>query len=296
MKVDCIICRFYSFWMWAFLDYLKLIRIINCIIAAAAVLIGAYFTWTSTVYYAPIMSAIAAFLVCAAGNVVNDIVDIDVDLINQPKRVLPAGDISKSAATKLAIALTILAVVVALSINWLVMSAVLLAIALLALYNFRAKKIPIFGNFIIALLGALTFLTGGLAVDVLLTFALPGPIIPALFAFFFHLAREILKDVEDIEGDRRVGIRTFPQVVGESRAVLAVLILFFIMVVLTFIPVLAGWFGRAYEILTIYIIDLPLLLLLIFIWGNPSRKMLRMGSIGLKAGMLLGIVALIVAR
>ncbi|MCH7691327.1 MAG: geranylgeranylglycerol-phosphate geranylgeranyltransferase, partial [candidate division Zixibacteria bacterium] len=281
MKVDCIICRFYSFQMWAFLDYLKLIRIINCIIASAAVLIGAYFTWTSTVYYAPIMSAIAAFLVCAAGNVVNDIVDIDVDLINQPKRVLPAGDISKSAATKLAIALTILAVVVALSINWLVMSAVLLAIALLALYNFKAKKIPIFGNLIIALLGALTFLTGGLAVDESLTFALPGPIIPALFAFFFHLAREILKDVEDIEGDRRVGIRTFPQVVGESRAVLAVLVLFFIMVVLTFIPVLAGWFGKAYEILTIYIIDLPLLLLLIFIWGNPSRRMLRMGSIGL---------------
>lgn len=282
--------------MRALLDYLKLIRVINCTIAAAAVLIGAYFTWTSTVYYAPVMSAIAAFLVCAAGNVVNDIVDIDIDLINQPNRVLPAGDISKSAAIRLAIALTILAVIVALAINWQVLSAVMLAIALLALYNFKAKKIPIFGNLIIALLGALTFITGGLAVDESLTFALPGPIIPALFAFFFHLAREILKDVEDIEGDRRVGIKTFPQVVGESRAMLAVLVLFFIMVVLTFIPVLAGWFGRAYEILTIYIIDLPLLLLLIFVWGNPSRKMLRIGSLGLKAGMLLGIVALLVAR
>lgn len=280
----------------ALLDYLKLIRAINCTIAAAAVLIGAYFTWTQAVYYAPVMSAIAAFLVCAAGNVVNDIVDIDIDLINQPQRVLPVGDISKSAATKLAIALTVVAVIVALAINWQVLSAVMLAIALLALYNFKAKKIPIFGNFIIALLGALTFITGGLAVDESLTFALPGPVIPALFAFFFHLAREILKDVEDIEGDRRVGIKTFPQVVGESRAMLAVLVLFFIMVVLTFIPVLAGWFGRAYEILTIYIIDLPLLLLLIFIWGNPSRKMLRIGSLGLKAGMLLGIVALIVAR
>ena len=282
--------------MRALLDYLKLIRAINCIIAAAAVLIGAYFTWTQAVYYAPVMSAIAAFLVCAAGNVVNDIVDIDIDLINQPQRVLPAGDISKSAATKLAIALTVVAVIVALAINWQVLTAVILAIALLALYNFKAKKIPIFGNSIIALLGALTFITGGLAVDESLTFALPGPVIPALFAFFFHLAREILKDVEDIEGDRRVGIKTFPQVVGESRAMLAVLVLFFIMVVLTFIPVLAGWFGRAYEILTIYIIDLPLLLLLIFIWGNPSRKMLRIGSLGLKAGMLLGIVALIVAR
>ena len=282
--------------MWAFLDYLRLIRVINCIIAASAVLIGAYFTWTSPVYYAPVMSAIAAFLVCAAGNVVNDIVDIDVDLINQPKRVLPAGDISKVAATKLAIALTILAVFVAMAINWLVMGAVVLAIILLTLYNLKAKRIPILGNLIIALLGALTFLTGGLAVDKLLTFTLPGPLIPALFAFFFHLAREILKDVEDIEGDRRVGIRTFPQVVGESKAVLTVLVVFFIMVVLTFIPVFAGWFGRAYEIITIYIIDLPLLLFLIFIWGNPNRRMLRMGSIGLKAGMLLGIVALIVAR
>ena len=136
---------------------------------------------------------------------------------------------------------------------------------------------------------------GGLAVDSLLTFTLPGPLIPAVFAFFFHLSREILKDVEDIEGDRFVGVKTFPQIVGKSKAVLAALGVFFVMAVLTFIPVFAGWFGLAYEILTIYVIDLPLLLLLIFIWGNPSPRMLKIGSMALKAGMLLGIMALIMA-
>ena len=56
-----------------------------------------------------------------------------------------------------------------------------------------------------------------------------------------------------------------------------------------------GWFGPAYKIITVYIIDLPLLAFLIFLWGNPSRKMLKLGSVWLKIGMALGVVALALA-
>jgi geranylgeranylglycerol-phosphate geranylgeranyltransferase len=109
------------------------------------------------------------------------------------------------------------------------------------------------------------------------------------------LVREIIKDVQDLEGDRRVGIKTLPQVIGIHKTLSLALALFFVLVLLTYVPILAGWFGKYYTVITIYLIDLPLLALLIIVWGNPSPKMLRAGSVGLKAGMGLGIVALIVA-
>jgi geranylgeranylglycerol-phosphate geranylgeranyltransferase len=149
---------------------------------------------------------------------------------------------------------------------------------------------------IIAFLGGLTFITGGLAVATSLTFVLPGPLIPAVFAFLFHMAREIVKDVEDLEGDRLVGVSTLPQIVGVSRALLAALVVFFVFSVASFIPVVAGWFDGAYEIIAVYFIDLPTLLLLIFVWGNPTPKMLKSGSLALKGGMALGILALVLAR
>lgn len=60
-------------------------------------------------------------------------------------------------------------------------------------------------------------------------------------------------------------------------------------------PVYFGWFSRAYEVITIYLVDLPLLGLLIFVWGNPSQRLLRIGSFALKIGMLLGLLALLIA-
>ena len=111
----------------------------------------------------------------------------------------------------------------------------------------------------------------------------------------FHLVREIVKDVQDIEGDRQAGVTTLPQVIGVPRSLLVALLLFFALTVLTYIPVLTGWFGEAYKIITVYVIDLPLLAFLIFLWGNPSPLMLKIGSLWLKAGMAMGIIALLLA-
>jgi len=105
--------------------------------------------------------------------------------------------------------------------------------------------------------------------------------------------REIVKDVQDIEGDRRSGVKTLPQFIGVSASLLAALGLFVILTILTCLPVFNGWFGDTYKIIAVYIVDLPLLALLIFVWGNPSRRMLAAGSISLKLGMVLGLVALL---
>ncbi len=288
--------HFYSGSVSRLLNYLKLIRAGNCLLAALGVLVGAYFTWLSPFSFDPLMAALAAFFVCAAGNVVNDILDIKIDRTNRPGRMLVTGAVSKRQAIRLALALAVLSLVASILVNGEVFFIVVLALMLLVLYNFKAKRIPVFGNLTIATLGGLTFITGGLAVDSRLTLVLPGPLVPAIFAFLFHLAREIVKDVEDIEGDRLNGVKTLPQIVGVSWALLAALGIFFIFSLASFVPVFQGWFGRTYEIIAVYLIDLPTLLLLIFVWGHPTPKMLRTSSLVLKGGMALGILALILAR
>lgn len=281
--------------MFRFIETLKLIRVMNCLLAMVGVGVGAYMTWLRPIYYGPLVSAMAAFLVCAGGNIVNDLVDVDIDRVNHPQRALVRNSLSRRYAITLAVIFNVLAILLAAAVNWAVTGVALAVIILLLLYNYWLKRIPLVGNIVVATLASFTFITGGLAIDEVMTFTLPGPIIPAMYAFFFHVVREIIKDIQDIEGDRQVGIKTLPQVIGIQKSLLVVLVVFFVLVLLTYVPILTGWFGKYYRIITVYLIDLPLLALLIFTWGNPTPKMLKVGSVSLKAGMGLGIVALVVA-
>lgn len=277
------------------LNYLSLIRVANCLLAAAAVMIGGYLA-DSILFSGPLcLAALAAFLVCAAGNAHNDLVDLEIDTINRPDRVLPQGRLSPSDAWVVAIVSALGAVGLAVFVNLWVVVTVAGSLILLALYNRYLKKLPLVGNLSIALLSGLTFLVGGMASDPYLLWILPGPLIPAVFALLFHLVREMLKDCDDVRGDGRRGVTTLPQLIGLRKAAGVALALFFLLVLLTYVPVYFGWFSRAYEVITIYLVDLPLLGLLIFVWGNPSQRLLRIGSFALKIGMLLGLLALLIA-
>ena len=252
-------------------------------------------TWVEPSILNPLLSSLAAFLVCASGNIVNDIVDIDIDRINKPHRVLVQKKVSITEAKVISIILNISVLVVALFVNLDLLIIASLAISLLYLYNYKAKRYPFVGNLLIALLSGMVFLTGGLSIDRVLTFTFPGPLVGALFAFLFHLVREIVKDIEDVDGDMQAGIKTLPLVIGERHSVLTAIGIYFLMIICTYIPVLKDWYGDWYKIITVYIVDLPILGFLIFLWGNPTQAMLRAASLILKIGMGLGIVALILA-
>ncbi|HUV31228.1 MAG TPA: UbiA family prenyltransferase [Acidobacteriota bacterium] len=281
--------------MQKLLDVFRLMRLANCLLAMVGVAIGARMAWLTPAYYGPFVAALAAFFVCAGGNVVNDIVDVDVDRVNHPDRVLVRGRLSVSFALWMSVVLNVLALICAIAVNWVVTFAVAGGIGLLVVYNLRLKKIMLVGNLVVALLAGLTFMTGGWAADAVLTMALPGPLIPAVYALCFHLVREILKDVQDIEGDRRAGYTSLPIRIGTSPSLMIALLVFAVLLVLTLIPVWMRWFGRTYEIIAVYVTGLPLLALLIFVWGSPRPSMLRVGSAALKVGMVLGLVALAAA-
>ncbi len=278
------------------IPYLIIIRPINCLIAALSVWVGAMMTWLEPQILSPLLTSIATFFVCASGNIVNDIVDIPIDRISRPDRILIQKRMSTASAYLFSIILNLTALGIAAFVRLDVFIAALTAVGLLYLYNYKAKQIPIVGNLIIALLAGMVFITGGLAIGRTLAFTLPGPLVGALFAFLFHLVREVVKDAEDVEGDLQAGIKTLPIMFGVRFSIVVAMILFLILTLCTYVPILKGWYSESYKILTVYIVDLPLLGFLILVWGNPTKKMLSVGSFLLKIGMAIGITALIISK
>ena len=83
--------------------------------------------------------------------------------------------------------------------------------------------------------------------------------------------------------------------IGVRKTLSTALGLLVLLALATYVPVFANWYGKAYEVIAVYIVDLPLLALFIFVWGNPTTRLLGIGSAALKAGMALGLIALAVA-
>lgn len=284
-----------SFFVPRVVDTLRLIRMGNCVMSMAGVLLGAALMGGTMPVLLPVLAGISAFFVCAAGNTTNDLLDVPIDRVVHPHRVLVREALSRRYAVVLAVVCYGVAIFAAAMVNWAVVLVVVAAINLLLAYNLRLKRIPLVGNMVVGVLGGLTLVTGGLAVEPARVLHLPGPLIGAVLALLFHLVREIVKDVQDVDGDRPARVLTIPQMIGVRSSLYLATGLFCLLAVLALVPVWSGWFGTWYAVIAIFIIDLPLLSVLLVVCLNPSRRRLRAGSWSLKAGMAAGVVALLVA-
>lgn len=275
--------------------YFRLIRFGNCLLAVAGVLVGAYLTAGLQVTTPLWITSLGVFFICAGGNVVNDIVDRDSDIISHPDRPLPAGEISHHAAVGIAVVIHVCAIVLILMSEKLVGIIGAGAVLLLLGYNLSFKRIPVVGNLVVALLAGLPFVCGGFSVDNDSTLALPGPLIAAAFALLFHLIREIVKDVEDMEGDRVSGGSSLALWLGERAALGVALGLYLLLAVVTMIPYVMAWYGLGYVLIVICVLNIPLTTLLVVAFWHPTPIHLTRARRGLKAGMVVGLVALLVA-
>jgi geranylgeranylglycerol-phosphate geranylgeranyltransferase len=165
--------------------------------AGFAVLIGAKLGG-GIFFSEPILLALlAAFLICGAGNTINDYFDYEIDKINKSDRPLPAGKISLKSAFQYSIILFGAGIILSFFINY---PAFLLAILNSILLYFYAQNIKRGGglskNLIVSYLVASPFLFGGLAVGN------PGvTLFLFVIAFFVNTSREVVKDIEDYDGD-----------------------------------------------------------------------------------------------
>lgn len=271
------------------IPFLKVARVWNSIIVFASVFLGALFAGVLSPPIRWILACCSASLMASGGYSINDYFDYRTDLINRPSRPIPRGELKRIEVLLLSVFLTATGIITAHFINkdlGLIASG---ASALLILYSYILKRLIFIGNLIISFLCGLVFLYGGLSVG-----KVTPTIVPAVFSFLFHLGREILKDVEDIEGDRRSGVNTVPIQFGLRKAILLSTSIYLTLMALTPLPYLLGIYNLRYLLAVILTVDLPLSFLLLYIWRADANY--RLGSRLLKMVMPLGLLALYLGR
>ncbi len=215
---------------------LQLMRVENCLMASAAVLIGAIVVSTAQISFLNsefyvILAMISAFFICAGGQAVNDIFDAKIDAKINKNKPIPSKTITKNQAVILTLFFYFLGLFFA-QMNELTFFIAIMMVVLLTLYSSVMRKIKYIGNFVVALGTALTFIYGAAAVNLIT----PTIVLFALAAFFANVAREITKDFEDIKKDKGVKV-TFPILLKEKASSLT--IFFYVASPLT---ALAGYF------------------------------------------------------
>jgi len=183
------------------LGYVKLMRPLNCLMTAVSVFIGGLIVSPVLGIFAAerIWTAmIAAFLISGAGNAINDYVDVEADRINKPKRPIPSGRVSRSSALTFSVLLFIIGIFLAGIINYVTFGIAVINSLLLIVYSTHLQNKMLLGNVTVSYLVASGFLFGGAALNNLLL-----PLLLALLAGLSNMAREIVKDLEDIEGDKK---------------------------------------------------------------------------------------------
>lgn len=207
---------------------LELIRPLNASMAALAVLVGALVATGAEALSGPGLSGVAlaaavAFLYTGAGNALNDYYDRHTDRINHPCRPIPSGRVRPEPARRISISLFASGMILAFFIGWPEINGPCLLIAainaiLLGAYEARLKRRGLAGNITISWLTASLFLFGGASsVSDRSAGTLSAPVLILSFlAFLASMGREIIKGIEDIEGDRDRS--TLPRLLGPRRA------------------------------------------------------------------------------
>lgn len=268
--------------------YVRVIRPVNCAITAVSVLVGALIGREIFLPVNLIVAALVGFGVCAFGNLVNDIRDIEIDRINNPTRPLPSGKVRKNAVWFMAFASMAGSALASFFLGTIPFLVVIAALIMLVFYSVYLKK-TMAGNITVALVAGLSFVFGGIVA------ANPACLIPAVFAVLVHLPREMIKDVIDMSGDRLAGARTLPIIAGPSAAYTISAVFLGLLCIALPLPYITGILNIAYVVI---ILGAAYPLLFYIMWRllkNPSSESLPRLSNLLKAAMAAGLVAMIIS-
>ena len=223
--------------------YIELLRPNVCFLTALGLVVGAIVAGTAAMSPLFASAIIAAFLICGAGDAINDWFDRSIDKINAPHRPIPSGRVTSQSTLAYFIVLS----VVGITLAWFVSTA-FLAIAVFnwlvaAVYPWKAKKIPIVKNVFVAYLAASSFLAAGFISGLTIP---PTLIFLVTISFIVTLGREIVKDIEDIKGDLKAGVKTLPTLIGEKPAKVIAYILLAIACVALLLPLYFQLFSFYY--------------------------------------------------
>ena len=254
----------------------------------------------------------------AAGYVVNDILDYKADLINKPSKTFIGKSITRTTSWFIYFIINILGLVSCiyvletLNFSLYYLAIYVITILVLYLYSKYLKRIMLVGNMVIAL-----FCSG--IILVIFFLHLEGQIkgnfmwkdlenflnninmfvivfFYVIFSFTSTLIREIIKDIEDIDGDYQLDMNTLPIILGRRRARnIAIAVSLLLSVIL--IWVLNGLAKKPqFLFLNLYLLFLVLLPMLYFIfvlWSAKTKRQFHFLSSLMKIVMLSGIFSMI---
>ena len=265
---------------------LELTRPVNSIAAGLLTFIGAYVAGGVTAYPLETAAAVGATVsATGAGNAVNDYFDREIDQINQPDRAIPRGAVSPRGALAFSFFLFALAIVLALTLPMLAIAIAVVNLLSLLAYTEFFKGLPGVGNVVVAYLGGSTFLFGAAAVG-----NVWAAVVLFMLAALSTVTREIIKDVEDLEGDREEGLNTLPIAIGERRALYLGAALLAVAVLASPLPYLLMDFGLAYLFVVVPAVAI-MVYAMVESFEDPTA-----GQEHLKYGMFLAALAFIVGR
>lgn len=274
-----------------------MIRPANSIMVGFAVVVGIAVTSNSLSQIFTISSLLGfltGFFISSFSMVSNDIYDLEVDRVNQPGRPLPSGAVSVRNAVIFSIALLSFGLLVSIPLSALNF-AIAAVFALIGwFYNYRGKKMGLFGNSLVALSLAIPYIYGSVALS---NYAINLGYLLALTSFLAGLGREVLKGLSDIAGDKIRNIRTVAISLGVDVAKKIAGILFLLAVISSVLPITFGVLGRAIlpYIVLVAIPDAIFLYLAYRVLSlRNERDSLRLKGIAL-AGMMSGLIAYLIS-
>lgn len=326
------------------LAFLKLIRLPNLLIIAFTMYTVRYCLILPVVRQADLslgmpdlyffLITLSTVMVAAAGYIINDYFDRKMDVINKPDEVVVDKGIKCRVAMGAHVVITTFAVIIGISVSYLSdlffvgTMIFIFCTASLWFYSTTFKRQFLIGNIIISLLAALVPAVAALF-EMTFTAKMAHEVLPeevvsimneailtilsgyAFFAFVISLIREIIKDIEDYDGDDAFGCKTLPIVLGKRTAkycsaALALTVLGLISYLsfdyISFVSqipaadpgIASQGMGPVYYVAAF--VQLPLLALILLLVFAREKKHFRLASFLTKTIMLTGICFLFIFR
>jgi 4-hydroxybenzoate polyprenyltransferase len=299
------------------MKYLKLIRYQNLSMLALMQLVFRYgFLELQNIPLALadwqyVLLVLATVFIAAGGYIINNIFDVETDIENKPENVIVGQFISETKAYNLYIGFTVLGVALGFYLSNVIekpsfASLFIIIAATLYFYATSLKQSLLIGNFIVALLLSVSVLIVGVFDLYPVTFEGNRPVMGllfgilldyALFAFIVNFIREIVKDLQDVNGDFNQGMNTLPIVLGVKRTTKLVFVLSFIPIICIVYYINANLFVSGLWFATIYglvFILAPLLYFSTKIWSATTTKDFHHLSTVLKWILFFGILSIVV--
>lgn len=271
--------------------------------------------WGSIIMSFPFfLFVLSTVLVAGAGNVINDYFDVEADIVNKPDKVIVGRKLAIKNVFIFYIVLNILSLLIVSYISFLIDDWILLliysfSITALWFYSKRLKKVLFLSNILIAFLTSLVSFQVGLYFSITLpnadvfikstdsiesfsSYALTLGGVFGLLAFGLNWLREVVKDMEDLQGDKRIASRSIPIVYGLEKAKFIYLIFVSIVLLheLVFIYVVQMKLNSVLPMIPVWLNLLFLIYSSIVLYYSTEVKDFRKASFGLKVSMVFIII------